>query len=127
MIHLDTNLLIAVVNPSDLHHETATSLIRRSGTAGCSSVAWMEFRSKPSHPNDIAILRAILSAGILAFNESTADLAGDLYHLTGSVRRTRLDAMIAATAILAGAELATVNPADFAPFVSHGLNLLSLA
>ncbi len=48
-----------------------------------------------------------------------------LFHLTGSKRRTRLDTMIAATAILSGAELATTNPADFEPFVPHGLNLHS--
>ena len=46
-------------------------------------------------------------------------LAGQLYHLTGSKRRTRLDTMIAASAILAGTELATVNAADFAPFVPY--------
>jgi len=31
--------------------------------------------------------------------------------------------LIASTAILAGAELATVNQSDFQPFVPHGLKL----
>ena len=35
----------------------------------------------------------------------------------------RLDTIIAATAIVAGAELATTNPADFQVFVPHGLQL----
>jgi predicted nucleic acid-binding protein len=35
----------------------------------------------------------------------------------------RLDTMIAASAILAGAELATTNRDDFAAFVPHGLKL----
>lgn len=126
MIHLDANLVIALVNPADWHHDSASALTQRSGPFGCSSVAWTEFHSKPSHPNDAAILRAILAGGIVPFDEATAELAGHLYHLTGSKRRTRLDTMIAATAILAGAELATVNPDDFAPFVSHGLKVLAL-
>jgi predicted nucleic acid-binding protein len=49
-----------------------------------------------------------------------------LDHRTGSKRRTRLDAMIAATAITAGAELATVNADDFEGFVPHGLRLVRL-
>ncbi len=34
--------------------------------------------------------------------------------------------MIAATAILSGAELATANPEDFRPFVAHGLRLAAI-
>lgn len=125
MIHLDTSLLIALVNPADLHHERAGSLTVLPGPFGCSAVAWAEFHSKPSHPNDAAILRAILAGGIAPFDAADAELAGRLYHLTGASRRTRLDTMIAATAILAGSELATLNPEDFAPFVPHGLRLLN--
>ncbi len=71
-------------------------------------------------------MRQILQGGIRPFDEAAAVLAGQLFFQTGSKRRNRLDTMIAATAILAGAELATVNPEDFAPFVPHGLKLLSL-
>jgi len=123
MIHLDANLLIALVNPSDVHHATASLLLHEPEAFGCSAVAWMEFRSKPVHPIDIAALKAALAVGIIPLDESAADLAGDLYGLTGSKRSTRLDTMIAATAILAGAELATVNREDFEPFVTHGLKL----
>jgi predicted nucleic acid-binding protein len=76
------------------------------------------------HPAEKAALQALLSAGVHPFDEACADLAGKLYHLTGSKRRTRLDSMIAASAILAGAELATVNSGDFTSFVPHGLKLL---
>jgi predicted nucleic acid-binding protein len=83
----------------------------------------MELNSKPLHPHDRAALSAILTAGIFPFDESAAALAGELFHLTGSKRRTRLDCIIAASAIQTGAELATVDPADFRCFVSHGLKL----
>jgi predicted nucleic acid-binding protein len=125
MIHLDANLLIAAVRSSDAHHSTASRVIAQPVYCGCSSVAWMEFHSKPVHPRDEAALRSILRGGILPFDEPAAVLAGRLYDQTGSKRRTRLDAMIAATAILAGAELATANPDDFASFVAHGLKLFS--
>ena len=123
MIHLDANLLIALVNKSDTHHAAAVRVIIGPGPFGSSTVAWMEFFSKPVHPNDLVALQSLLSAGIAPFEEATAALAGHLFYLTGSKRRTRLDTMIAATAILAGAELATVNHDDFATFVPYGLNL----
>lgn len=123
MIHLDANLLVALVKQHDAHHPTAARVIAELGPFGCSAVAWMEFHSKPVHSDDKAALEAILSGGIVPFDETTAALAGEIFHLTGSKRRTRLDSMIAATAIRAGATLATTNPADFEPFLPHGLQL----
>lgn len=123
MIHLDANLLIALVKKTDAHHPAAARVMTGSGPFVSSSIAWMEFLSKPVHPHDTAALQAILTGGILPFDEKTATLAGELFHATGSKRRTRLDTMIAATAILAGAQLATTNPDDFQAFVPHGLEL----
>jgi len=86
----------------------------------------MEAHSRPMDIIHTQALRHILSGGIFPVDESTAALAGALFFQTGSNRRTRLDTMIAASAILAGAELATVNPGDFKPFVPLGLKLLSM-
>lgn len=126
MIHLDANLLVALVSRFDVHHGTAARIISGPGPFGTSSVAWMEFLSRPVHPRDSFALKSLLNGGVAFFDETTATLAGELYHLTGSKRRTRLDTMIAATAINAGAELATVNEDDFAAFVPHGLRLVHL-
>jgi predicted nucleic acid-binding protein len=41
-----------------------------------------------------------------------------------ALARFRIDAMIAATAILAGARLATLDKGDFKVFVPHGLKLV---
>lgn len=123
MIHLDANLLIALIKKFDVHHSTACRVIAGNGPFGCSSVAWMELHSKPVHPRDTAALKNLLNAGISPLDEACAALSGEIYHLTGSKRRTRLDTIIAATAILTGSELATVNAGDFAPFVPHGLKL----
>ncbi len=126
MIHLDANLLIAIIKISDPHHPTAGRIIAGPGPFGCSSIAWMELHSKPVHPRDTAALKTLLNAGISPLDEASASLAGEIYHRTGSNRRTRLDAIIAAIAIHAGAELATVNVGDFEPFRPHGLKLHNL-
>lgn len=123
MIHLDTNLLIAFTEPDDIHAAKAERLMEGGISLGTSACAWTEFKSRPvSIPREKILLRA-LPGGIVPFDESAASFAGELFYLTGSKRRTRLDTMIAATAILSGAELATVNPDDFEPFIPHGLKL----
>ena len=45
-------------------------------------------------------------------------------HIVNRNRRLRVDAMIAGTATLLNAKLATNNQPDFAPFVAHGLALV---
>lgn len=125
MTHLDTNLLIGSGDATDLHHTTARRVLSGPGPFAASAVAWMEFASRPMPALQMDAVRHLLRGGILSFDESAAALAGELFFRAGSKRRTRLDAMIAATAILVGAELATVNPEDFEPFVPFGLKLFS--
>jgi len=84
MIHLGTNLLIALVNRFDAHHATATRMIAGPGPFATSSVAWREFHSRPAHPRDSAASKSVLNGGIAPFDESAAALAGDLFHLTGA-------------------------------------------
>jgi len=126
MIHLDANLLIAMVKPFDLHHAAARAIVAKNHSFSTSSVAWMEFHSRPVDPTHTRALHRILSGGILPFDEPIAALAGELFFRTGAKRRTRLDTMIAATAIHARAKLATVNPDDFEPFLPLGLKLLPI-
>ncbi len=126
MIHLDTSLLIAMVNAADAHHAMARRLTAASAPFAASAVAWMEFQSRPVPPVVTQALKGLLVGGIAGFDEPTATLAGELFYFTGSKRRTRMDAMIAASAILAGAELATANPIDFEGFIAHGLKIRSV-
>ena len=125
MIHLDTNLLIGIEDPTDPHHMSAREVLAKPDSFACSSVAWMELLSTPDTGALREAMKELLSGGIIPFDEAIASLAGELFYLTGSKRRTRLDTMIAASAILYGAELATTNPADFEAFVPHGLKLHS--
>lgn len=123
MIHIDTNLLIASVDPSHEHAYLWMRLIESGDSFGVSAVAWTEFRSYPISYNQLRALDQLLSGGVTAFERAHADLAGELFLKTSARRKNRLDSMIAATTIMAGAKLATVNQADFRPFVSFGLKL----
>lgn len=124
MIHLDTNLLIGAGDAADIHHAAARRVFGKSIPVAASSPAWSEYQSRPLTTALASGVRSMLQGGVIPFDEAAAVLAGRLFYQTGGKRRHRLDTMIAASAILAGAELATVNPADFALFVPHGLKLL---
>lgn len=123
MIHLDTNLLIAATDPADLHVPVYIAVLDKGLPMGASACAWTEYHSRPVDPQTEKLLLQMLRGGIVPFDEETAILAGELFFQTGSKRRTRMDCMIAATAIRAGAELATTDPEDFAAFVPYGLKL----
>jgi predicted nucleic acid-binding protein len=86
--------------------------------------SWFEFLCGPVTKPQINVVRAFLSGGISAFEEVQASEAARLFNAVGRVRRFRVDAMIAATAIVAGARLATSNIEDFKIFVPHGLELI---
>jgi predicted nucleic acid-binding protein len=126
MIHLDTNLLIAAIDAAHAHHAQASHALSTGRPAATDAVAWTEFLSKPVPPARVQALSVMLGSRILPYTQAEAALAAQLFQLPGVKRAQRLDSMIAATAILAGAELATVNTADFTPFVPHGLKLLPM-
>ena len=123
MIHVDTNLLIASVDPFHEHARLWAGLITADESFAASAVAWTEFRSYPIASNQLLALEQLLPGGIVPYERAHADLAGELFRMTKSKRKNRLDSMIAAMAILAGAKLATVDQADFKAFVSFGLKL----
>lgn len=88
------------------------------------AVAWYEFLCGSTDEEEELAL-AILGGGILPFHEPEACVSASSFRSLNKPRRLRVDAMIAATAITAGAWLATNNQADFKAFVPHGLQLLS--
>jgi predicted nucleic acid-binding protein len=68
-----------------------------------------------------------LNAGCVDFEESHAERAAALFNGTGRIRRLKFDCLIAASALVAGAELATRNLEDFRVFLPHGLRLANSA
>ena len=123
MIHLDSNLLIALADAADPHRPAALRLMRSLPQVAVSSLAWWEFECGPVSAEGLAIVRIMLPGGIISFEETHAAEAARLFKAVGRSRRYEFDSLIAAAAILAGAELATVNRSDFQPFVPHGLKL----
>ena len=55
MIHLDSNLLIALADAADPHRETALRLMRPFPQAAVSSMAWWEFECGPVSPEGLAL------------------------------------------------------------------------
>ncbi len=75
-------------------------------------------------PVEVSRAGAVIQARITPFGQVEAVLAADLFNKTGRQRGSRFDCFIAATAILANAEVATANQSDFKVFLPHGLKLV---
>lgn len=122
MIHLDTNILIAL--PAWLRQDNAivSRIVEGEHAAAC-AVVWYEFAVGPLAEGEADMARAFLQGGIASVSEADAELAAKLYNKTGRHRRCKTDALIAACAMGADSELVTCNVGDFEPFVAHGLRL----
>lgn len=125
MICLDTNYLIRGLVAETPEADQITDWLDSGEALSACSVVWYEFVCGPVRPLHVDTMRRVLTGGILPFTAAEAELAGQLFNRAGRARRHRVDAMIAATAILADAPLATANQADFEPFATAGLELLS--
>ncbi len=125
MIHLDTNALIALPLLSRQRHALAQRIAKGEPVA-TSALAWFEYACGLVAESERHLVRAAIGAQILEVDEGIAERAAALFNHAGRKRSLRTDSLIAATAILAGAELASYNAEDFAPFTAHGLQLLAL-
>ena len=123
LIHLDTNILILSAEPGNPVRKKLRQW-RDDGVAlAVSAMAWAEFRCGPVTPNLIKTWEVILSEGIVPVDRKAADLAAELFNLSGRRSRSLPDCLIAACAIQSRARLATLNGSDFEPLLAHGLIL----
>jgi predicted nucleic acid-binding protein len=88
-----------------------------------SAIAWTEFLNGPVTPLEASRAEAVLPSRIIPFGQKEAALAADLFNKTGRRRGSRFECLIAATAIMAQGEVATVNQSDFKAFMAHGLKM----
>jgi predicted nucleic acid-binding protein len=89
-----------------------------------SAIAWYEFLSGPVDDDGVELIQAVLQDRVLPFVADTAAEAARLFNAAGRVRRLRVDAMIAASAVMTGAYLATENLVDFRSFTGEGIRLI---
>ncbi len=123
MICLDTNYLIRCLEPGSEEAECIMAWYGRGERLVAPMPAWYEFLCGPVTLEQEEIMRAFL-AEVIPFAEAQAREASRLFNAVGRKRGLRVDAMIAATALVAGARLATGNQHDFTPFLAHGLELV---
>ncbi len=123
MICLDTNYLILGLVSDSREAQQLIEWHRMGEVLVTAMPAWYEFICGPVSEVEIEIMRAFL-AEIIPFGETQAGKAAELFAVSGRKRSIKVDAMIAATAVCAGAHLATNNRQDFVLFEASGLRLV---
>jgi predicted nucleic acid-binding protein len=123
MICLDTNYLILGVTAGSEESRSLVAWIEAGETLITPMPAWFEFIYGPVTEDQKMTMQAFISH-IVPFAEAEAVEAARLYNAIRRKRSLRVDAMIAGTANMAQARLATRNRADFLPFMDHGLLLV---
>lgn len=123
MIHLDTNYLIGLLVKGSPQALEVDAWLAAGHSLAASAIAWTEFLNGPVTPLEVSRVEAILQLNVVPFGHNEAVLAAELFNKTGRRRGSRFDCLVAATAVAAGAEVATVNQYDFQAFVAHGLKL----
>lgn len=119
-IHFDTNALIALPLWVRAEHPVIQRVQQGTPVAVCALV-WHEFVCATVSDEHKQIAGALLAGRFEPVTARAAEIAGQIFNATGRVRGTRTDELIAACTINVGAEFATLNRADFAPFVEFGL------
>lgn len=125
MILLDTNYLIESLVVGSKAATEVSQWLGSGERIGIAAIAWYEFLCGPLTVEESDLAKAIVAGGIQPFMDREAKIAANLFNATDRKRTLRVDAMIAGTAIAAGARLAKRNLEDFSPFVPHGLVLVS--
>ena len=124
MIHLDTNYLIGLAVPGSLPAQKVDKWLADGERLAASALVWTEFLNGPVTAQEIVLVESVIEPKLVPFEKRTAVMAAELFNRAGRRRGSRFDCLIAATAILADADLATENKSDFVPFVPFGLKLI---
>ena len=121
-IHLDTSFLIRALVPGSRESTRLRTWLQDRRSVAISTFTWGEFLCGPLDEADAMDARRIAHKHVPVGTEEATTAAG-LFNRTGRRRGSFQDCIIAATAIVAGAELATSNVGDFARFEDAGLKL----
>ena len=123
MILLDTNYLIGALVAGSDESKQVLNWLERGEVLITAMPAWYEFLYGPVSELQVKAIQSVLTE-IVPLDEAQSREAARLFNHTGRRRALRIDALIAACAILQGASLATRNTSDFKIFVNYGLHLI---
>jgi predicted nucleic acid-binding protein len=124
MIHLDTNHLIRLLVAGSPHALRVDQWLASGESLAASALAWTEFLNGPVSSPQVTLVESVIELRVVPFDGTTAAMAAMLFNQTGRRRGSRIDCLIAATAIQHQADFATENQKDFAAFVPFGLRML---
>lgn len=122
MIHLDTSFLIGIVAPKSTEYVRLRQWVQTGTEVKTNAISWGEFVCGPVTPHQLMIARYIIEEP-LPFTRVEAERAADLFNATGRRRGSFVDCMIAASALVVGASIATLNRDHFVRFRPAGLQL----
>lgn len=122
MIHLDTNFLIQALVTGSAAEGNLQAWLAAEEDVAISSIALSEFLCGPVTAEQARLVEKLLGSPE-PFLATDASKAAELFNATGRRSRSLADCQIAAVALPCGANVATINVADFALFQSHGLSL----
>ena len=122
MIHLDTSFLIRALAMGSPEDRRLRDWIGEGQTLGMSTVAWTELLCGPLKRSEMELATEIVGQR-QDFTPEHAELAARFFNESGRRRGSLIDCMIAATALVADAPIATANAADFLRFKDFGLTM----
>jgi len=121
-IHLDTSFLIRALVAGSREAQTLRDWLRAGRPVAMSTVAWSEFLCGPLASSDTDLARRVVRTHV-ALGIGEAERAARLFNDTGRRRGSLADCLVAAAAVMSGAELATSDRSDFERFTPLGLSL----
>ena len=122
MIHLDTSFLIRALALGSPEDRKLRGWIGEGKILGMSTVAWVELLCGPLKQSEMEWATEIVGQR-QDFTPEHAELAARLFNESGRRRGSLIDCMIAATALVADAPIATANAAEFLRFKDFGLTM----
>lgn len=122
MIHLDTSFLIKSLVRGSAEDRSLRAWLKGGEAVAMSAVASAELLCGPLEASHLELISLVVPERTPLLEED-AVLAARLFNESGRRRGSLMDCMIAASALRAGASLATANARDFRRFAAAGLTL----
>jgi predicted nucleic acid-binding protein len=123
VIQLDTSFLIRALVRSSPEDALLRKWLLSGKSLAVSAIAWAEFLCGPLEPEQIQLAGRVVGE-VLPFSVEDAAMAAELFNHSGRRRGSLADCMVAASALLRDAELATANPSDLLRLEASGLRIL---